>query len=148
VCASYVFWLSDHLLAGLPTLPFLRKLPDFKAYITRVRIFNETLEMFLTMNDTDRRVDTQFMSFHTFLMGGKRQNCVLALIGDGTVLKIAFLRTSCTSVLTVWPSISRAANSPYFCGSFPNSRPILRVYGFLTKLLPLSTCVSRIHPTV
>jgi len=55
----------------------------------------------MTANSTDRRVDMQFVSFRTFSKGGKQQNCMLALIGVGTMLKIEFRHTVCNSTTCI-----------------------------------------------
>jgi len=59
----------------------------------------------MASNGTDKRVDTQFVSFRAFLIGCKRQNCVPALIGVGTVSKIVFCHTSCTRVFHTHPTV-------------------------------------------
>jgi len=43
----------------------------------------------------------QFVSFRTFSKGGKQQNCMLALIGVGTMLKIEFRHTVCNSTTCI-----------------------------------------------
>jgi len=66
------------------------KLPKFETHITHVRIFNETPNFYqhltcfwqyIAPSGTDRRVDTQFVSFRIFSVGDKQQNGMLALIG-------------------------------------------------------------------
>lgn len=89
-----------------------------------VQIFDETpdFHQHLTVSGTkrhrtDRRDDVQFVSLHAFSKGGKRQNCMTALIGVGTMSEIAFRHT--TTIAVALAHLSRSTRISYTCpGTF------------------------------